>query len=91
MWTIEHIFEADFGCEERADDEPLMALVTLVSEDGRTMQLEVADSWLTKQGLDEGDEWPEDVEAMEAESDQAANMADFMANYYSAVEEMDDE
>ena len=57
--------EADFGCEERAEDEPLRVLVTLESEDGRTLQFEVSDAWLTAQGIDEGDEWPDDVETYE--------------------------
>lgn len=47
MWKVMRIMEADFGCEERAEDEPLMVLVTLESEDGRTLQFEVSDAWLT--------------------------------------------
>lgn len=60
MWKVMRIMEADFGCEERAEDEPLMVLVTLESEDGRTLQFEVSDAWLTAQGIDEGDEWPDE-------------------------------
>ena len=60
MWTIKRIDEADFGCEERLPGEPLMVLVSLECDDGRMLQLEVADNWLTMQELDEGDEWPDD-------------------------------
>ena len=90
MWIIKHVMEADFGCEERADNEPLMVLVTLESDDGRVIQFEAEDAWLKNQKIDEGDEWPEDVEPLIAEDDKASNMNDFMNNYYSAVEEMDE-
>lgn len=90
MWIVKNIMEADFGCEERTDNKPLMVLVILESEDGRTIQFEAEDEWLIEQGIDEGDEWPDDVDSIENESKRALNMADFMANYYSAVEEMDE-
>lgn len=56
MWTIKRIDEADFGCEERLPGEPLMVLVSLESDDGRVIQFEAADNWLTVQELSEGDE-----------------------------------
>lgn len=90
MWIVKHIMEADFGCEERSDDEPLMVLVTLESDDGRVMQFEAEDAWLTEQGIDEGNEWPDDVEALIVEEDKASNMTDFMNNYFAAIEEMEE-
>ena len=72
MWTISRIDEADFGCEERLPGEPLMVLITIESDDGRVVQFEVADSWLTMQGLDEGDEWSEDLDEEDPESAMAA-------------------
>ena len=66
MWTIKRIDEADFGCEERLPGEPLMVLVSLESDDGRVIQFEAADNWLTVQELSEGDEWPEDIETPDA-------------------------
>ena len=47
MWTVKHIYEADFGCEERMPGEPLTSLVVLESDTGEVMQVEVADKWLT--------------------------------------------
>ena len=44
MWTIKRIDEADFGCEERLPGELLMVLVSLECDDGRMLQLEVADN-----------------------------------------------
>lgn len=61
MRIISRIKEADYGCEERMPGEPLMALVTVESNDGRTRQFEVSEDWLCKQGIDEGDEWSEDI------------------------------
>lgn len=90
MWTVKSICEADFGCEERAENEPFMVFVTIESDDGRIIQFEAADEWLTEQGIDEGDEWPDDVDALEVEANKASNMSAFMENYYSAVEEMDE-
>ena len=55
MWFVSKIEEADYGCEERMPGEPLMALVSLESDDGRVCQLEVSEDWLYIQGLEEGD------------------------------------
>lgn len=90
MWIVKHIMEADFGCEERTEDEPLVVFVTLETDDGRVVQFEVEDAWLTEQGIDEGEEWPDDVEALLEAEDKATNMSDFMNNYYSALEEMEE-
>ena len=68
MWTIKRIDEADFGCEERLPGEPLMVLVSLECDDGRMLQLEVADNWLTMQELDEGDEWLDDPDEPDEEA-----------------------
>lgn len=62
MWTIARIDDADYGCEERLQGEPLMVLVTIEREDGKRLQFEVKDDWLMEQGFDEGDEWTEDIE-----------------------------
>ena len=49
MWFVSRIAEADYGCEERMPGEPLMALVTLESDDGRECQFEVSEDWLCKE------------------------------------------
>ena len=61
MWIIARIDEADYGCEERLPGEPLMLLITLEREDGAVIQFEVAENWIEMQGLNEGDEWPEEI------------------------------
>ena len=61
MWTIQRIDEVDYGCEERLPGEPLMALVTLENEIGEIIFFEMPDNWLLMQGLNEGDEWPEEI------------------------------
>lgn len=62
MWYVSRIEEADYGCEERMPGEPLMALVILESNDGRECRLEVSEDWLLRQGIEEGDAWPEDID-----------------------------
>jgi hypothetical protein len=61
MWTIVKIEEADYGGEERLPGEPRMLLITLESEDEAEIRFEATENWIEMQGLDEGDEWPEDL------------------------------
>ena len=75
MWYVSRIAEADYGCEERMPGEPLMALVTLESDDGRECRFEVPEDWLEYQKIEEGDEWPEDIDKPDEESKTAVKMA----------------
>jgi len=90
VWLVKEITEADFGCEERMPGEPLMVLVTIESEDGRIERFEVADNWLMANEIDEGDEWPEDIDQTDSDEIKFNKMSAWMDNYYDAVEEMDD-
>ena len=90
MWTISRIDEADYGCEERLPGEPLMLLITLENEAEEVIQFEVAENWIEMQGLDEGDEWPEDIETEDEEAVNAENQARWMENYYRALLEMEE-
>ena len=58
MWKIKHIFDGDYGCEERLPGEGLKVSVTLVNESGEEKQVTVEDDWLINNGLDVGSEWP---------------------------------
>ena len=91
MWFVSRIEEADYGCEERMPGEPLMALVTLESDDGRECRFEVSEDWLCNQGIDECDEWPEDIDEPDEYSEKAIKMSDWMDNYMDALREMDEE
>ena len=51
MYTVTHIYEADFGCEERADGAKAKCVV----------YLEVEDEWLTANGIEEGSSWKENI------------------------------
>ena len=44
MYTVTHIYEADFGCEERADGAKAKCVVYLEDEDGRQRHVEVVPS-----------------------------------------------
>ncbi|MCQ2538449.1 MAG: GNAT family N-acetyltransferase [Lachnospiraceae bacterium] len=60
MWYIKHIFDGDYGCEERSgSSDEAMVSVTLVSDGGEEKLEVVADSWLRKNNLDVGAEWPD--------------------------------
>lgn len=90
IWTIERIDDADFGCEERMPGEPLMSLVSLRGDDGRLVKIEAPDIWLRNQQLDEGDEWPFDIEAFDEEDEKIIRQNEWMDGYFDAVEEMED-
>ena len=53
-YTVTHIYEADFGCEESADGAKAKCIVYLEGEDGRQRHVEVEDEWLTANGIEEG-------------------------------------
>lgn len=89
MWYVKSITEADYGCEERMPGEPVMALVTLESEDGRVSRFEVAEDWLLHQGIDEGDEWPEDIDEPDVVAEKAHKISEWMGNYMAALEELE--
>ena len=85
MWIVKQLQEADYGCEERMPGEPLKTLVILESDDGRMCQFEMADEWLVNQGIEEGDEWPEDIDEDEI-SDKVQLQNEFMNSYLEALE-----
>lgn len=89
MWKIKNIFESDYGCEERMPGEPDTVIVIIESDDGQISQFEVADDWLQTQGLDEGDEWPDEfMKLQQKESEQAIKITEWMENYIQALDEM---
>lgn len=59
MWKIKHIFDGDYGCEERFENEDQKVTVTLVNENDEKKIVSVEDKWLMENNLDEGNEWPE--------------------------------
>ena len=90
MWNVSRIEEADYGCEERMPGEPLMALVTLESDDGRECRFEVPEDWLEYQKIEEGDEWPEDLDEADKDAKKAEMMSAWMENYLDALSETDE-
>lgn len=90
MWTVTRIDDADYGCEERMPGEPLLVLVTIESDDGRVCRFECSDEWIQNQEISEGDEWPEDIDKIDASEESINKMTDFMNNYYDALEELEE-
>lgn len=89
-WTITGIYDADYGCEERMPGEPTKALVYLESEDGREYHLEVADCWLEGQELNEGDEWPIDLDDF-SDEEKYQKQARWMEQYMDSLQDMEEE
>lgn len=57
MWRIKQIFDGEYGCEERSDEEKARCVVTLENERGVRRELSVYDDWLKEKYLEEGSEW----------------------------------
>ncbi len=91
MWTIQRLDEMDDGDEERLPGEPVMTVVTLESDLGEILQFQMPDNWLRIQGLKEGEEWPEEIEAESFEALKAKEQAEWMENYYHALQELEGE
>lgn len=53
-YTVDNIYEADFGCEERREDERLKVIVHLTDEQGQKTVLEEEDEWLKNHRINEG-------------------------------------
>ena len=75
MWTIQRMDEMDDGDEERLPGEPMMTAVTLESDLGEILQFQMPHNWLLMQGLQEGEEWPEDIEEEDSEALKARGQA----------------
>ena len=58
MWKIRHIFDGEYGCEERMPGEEMKCLVVLENEECLTKEVMAEDKFLTENGLNEGDIWP---------------------------------
>ena len=48
--------DIEFGCEERMDDEPVMAVVTLLDEAGEEKRVKMPDQLLYAREINEGDQ-----------------------------------
>lgn len=59
MWKIRRIFDGEYGCEERMLGEEMKCLVVLENEECLTKEVMAEDKFLTENGLNEGDIWPE--------------------------------
>ena len=56
MYTVKRTDEdLNFGCEERPDDVPVMAIVTLVDSSGEEVTVNAEDAELYERNINEGD------------------------------------
>lgn len=55
-YTVKRIDEdLDFGCEEHIEGVPIMAVVTLIDDDGQEIKLRQPDQMLCDRNISEGD------------------------------------
>ena len=55
-YTVKRIEEdLNFGCEERPDEVPVMAIVTLVDSSGKEVTVKAEDAELYERNINEGD------------------------------------
>ena len=56
IYMIKRIDEdLDFGCEERSEDAPVMAVVILVDSSGEELRVKAEDAMLYERDINEGD------------------------------------
>lgn len=56
IYIVKRIDEdLDFGCEERAEGAPVMAVVTLIDYSGEELRVKVGDAMLYERNINEGD------------------------------------
>ena len=56
MYTVKRIDEdLNFGCEERPDDAPVMAIVTLMNSSGEEIRIKAEDAMLYECNINERD------------------------------------
>lgn len=56
MYTVKRIEEdLDFGCEEREEGAPVMAVVTLIDSFGEEMRVKAEDAMFYERDINEGD------------------------------------
>ena len=56
IYTVKRIDEdVDFGCEERSEDVPVMAVVTLTNSLGEELVIKAEDDMLYECNINEGD------------------------------------
>lgn len=56
IYIVKRIDEAlDFGCEERVEGAPVMAVVTLINSSGEESRVKAGDAMLYERNINEGD------------------------------------
>lgn len=56
IYIVKRIDEdLDYGCEERAEDTPVMAVVTLINSSGEESRVKAGDAMLYECNINEGD------------------------------------
>ena len=54
MWKVAHIYDDDYGCEERIPGDKKKAILCIVNEDGVEKQIKVNEDYLAEHFILEG-------------------------------------
>lgn len=54
MWKVTHIYDDDYGCEERMPGDKKMAILYVVNDDGAEKQIKVDEDYLAEHFILEG-------------------------------------
>lgn len=54
MWKVTHIYDDDYGCEERMQGDKKKGILYVVNDDGIEKQIKVDEDYLTEHFILEG-------------------------------------
>ena len=69
MQIIRHIYDDDYGCEERAEGEPLYVIAEIADENGAVKEFRIKESFLIANKLTVGSEWDGEIEKAAADEE----------------------
>ena len=83
IYIVKRIDEdLDFGCEERAEGAPVMAVVTLMNSSGEELRVKAEDAMLYERNIIEGDKVYFDEENKLEKIQERADLDGFIEDSY---------
>ena len=83
IYIVKRIDEdLDFGCEERAEGAPVMAVVTLINSSGEESRVKAGDAMLYERNINEGDKVYFDEETNLEKIQERTDLDDFIEDSF---------
>ena len=83
IYIVKRIDEdLDFGCEERAEGAPVMAVVTLINSSGEESRVKAGDAMLYERNINEGDKVYYDEENNLEKIQERTDLDDFIEDSF---------